>query len=208
MPRRTVPFRLAHRVQRLRSRGTTALVSFALRSRPRFADRDGDAPEFVRIAASLDAIERAFDAIKYGRLSDDPALQVHVADADASSGTVLSAQAHYVPHELDGGWTDRARDQLADRVREKIETHCGNLDVVASRVSAPPDLEARFSLPQGNLHHGEHSIDQLLVRPVPECSRYATPLDGLFLCGSGSHPGGGITCAPGALAAQAIRQNT
>jgi phytoene dehydrogenase-like protein len=66
------------------------------------------------------------------------------------------------------------------------------------------DLEEKYGLHGGHLHHGEHSLDQLLVRPTPECVHYETPLKGLWLCGSGSHPGGGLTCAPGELAAQAI----
>ena len=76
--------------------------------------------------------------------------------------------------------------------------------IVAAEVSSPMDLEEKYGVKGGHLHHGEHAIDQLVVRPVPECPRYATPFDGLYLCGSGSHPGGGITCAPGALAARAM----
>ena len=76
--------------------------------------------------------------------------------------------------------------------------------VVGQRVQTPADLEARFNLSGGHAFHGEHAADQLLVRPTPECSRYSTPYEGLFLCGSGAHPGGGLTGAPGALAAQVI----
>lgn len=71
-------------------------------------------------------------------------------------------------------------------------------------VLVPEDLEARYGLHGGHLHHGEHALDQLLVRPTPECVRYRTPIAGLWLCGSGSHPGGGLTCAPGEQAARAI----
>lgn len=206
MPRGTISFRLLHRIQRFRSRGTAAVVSFALRERPRF-ETDG-AAEFVRVAESLNHVERAFDSVKYGRLPEQPALQLHVPrDADSSS-TVLSALVHAAPYVRDREWNDAARTQLGDRVQEIIEAHCGALDAVARHVWLPLDLEEQFSLPQGNVYHGERGLDQILVRPIPECSRYTTPVPGLFLCGSGSHPGGGITCAPGALAAQAIRSNS
>jgi phytoene dehydrogenase-like protein len=71
-------------------------------------------------------------------------------------------------------------------------------------VLAPPDLDHHYGLTGGQIHHGDHALDQLLVRPVPDCSRYRTPIRGLYLCGSGSHPGGGLTCAPGAHAARTI----
>ena len=76
--------------------------------------------------------------------------------------------------------------------------------LVAREVLSPVDLEARYGLARGHILHGEHALDQLVLRPTPECARYHTPIDGLYLCGSGSHPGGGITCAPGALATRAI----
>jgi hypothetical protein len=72
------------------------------------------------------------------------------------------------------------------------------------QVQTPFDLEATYGATGGHLYHGEHAIDQLAVRPIPECTGYRTPFDGLYLCGSGSHPGGDITCAPGALAAGVI----
>jgi phytoene dehydrogenase-like protein len=76
--------------------------------------------------------------------------------------------------------------------------------IVAREVLLPQDLEARYGLVRGHILHGEHALDQLILRPTPECARYHTPIKGLYLCGSGSHPGGGITCGPGALAAAVI----
>ena len=73
--------------------------------------------------------------------------------------------------------------------------------IVARQVLSPADLAKRYGLVQGHVLHGEHALDQLILRPTPECARYHTPIRGLYLCGSGSHPGGGITCGPGALAA-------
>ncbi len=76
--------------------------------------------------------------------------------------------------------------------------------VVARRVLTPVDIETRYGVTGGHIHHGEHALDQMVVRPVPQCARYATPIGGLYLCGSGSHPGGGLTGGPGTLAAEAI----
>ena len=76
--------------------------------------------------------------------------------------------------------------------------------IIAREVLTPPDIEKRYSLSGGHLHHAEHGLDQMITRPGPECARYTTPIEGLFLCGCGSHPGGGITGLPGSLAATAI----
>jgi phytoene dehydrogenase-like protein len=75
---------------------------------------------------------------------------------------------------------------------------------VASEVLSPVDLETRYSLTHGHIYHGEHAVDQLIARPFLSCARYTTPINGLYLCGSGSHPGGGITCMPGYLAAKTM----
>jgi phytoene dehydrogenase-like protein len=75
---------------------------------------------------------------------------------------------------------------------------------VAREVLSPVDLEKRYGLVQGHILHGEHALDQLILRPTQDCTRYHTPIKGLYLCGGGSHPGGGITCGPGALAAADI----
>jgi phytoene dehydrogenase-like protein len=91
--------------------------------------------------------------------------------------------------------TIKAIEQYAPGIRSLI---------VGKEVLTPEDLENRYGLDEGQLYHVEHAADQLLVRPTYECARYATPIAGLFLCGSGSHPGGGITCAPGALAVDAM----
>jgi phytoene dehydrogenase-like protein len=215
VPRRALSFRLAHRIETYRSRGTTAQVLFALRA-PLHPAAGAELPaasdgafEFAHTARSLDDIERAFDAIKYRRIPERPILEIHVPSAVIPEHcppghAVVSVHVHFVPYDLEPGWGPEERERLGDRVQEIIGEHCGTLDVVARYVLAPPDLEARYALPGGNIHHGEHSLDQLLVRPVPECSRYGTPIPGLFLSGGGSHPGGGLTCMPGTLAARAI----
>ena len=120
---------------------------------------------------------------------------------------VVSILVHGVPRDLDGGWTDARSDELMKRTLARLATvspSCGDR-IVAHEVLTPADLERDYRLTGGHVHHGEHGLDQMLsMRPVSSCARYATPLPGLFLCGSGSHPGGGITGAPGMLGAAAM----
>lgn len=201
--------RFEHRIRTFRSRGSVAQVLLALDRAPRF--HAGEPAEFVRVAGHLDEIERAFDAIKYGEVPETPVLDVHVPTVARPSLApkghgVVSALVYYVPYAKKGGWDDAARQGLGERVIEILGRHDASLpgSVVGRTVLVPKDLEARYGLHGGHLHHGEHALDQLLVRPTPECVHYQTPIAGLWLCGSGSHPGGGLTCAPGELAAQAI----
>lgn len=210
LPPGSIPYRLEHRLARYRSRGTTAHVLLALSAPPEFRGWDGPV-ELARLAGSLDAIERAFDAVKYRRISERPVLEVRIPTAcDPSLApeghAVASILVHYAPYHREPEWDDAARDQLGDLVLDLLEAHAPGVrgSVVARQTLTPHDLEARYAIPGGHIHHGEHALDQILVRPVPECARYATPIRGLFLCGSGSHPGGGLTCAPGALAAAAM----
>jgi len=206
LPPAATTFRLRERIANFRSRGTTAQVLLAL-------DKAVELPEgagLARIAGHVDDIERAFDAVKHRRFPDAAVLEVAIPSASdpalAPAGASVVSAHLFAPYEVDGGWTDAARDKLARRVVEVLDRHLPGLraSVVGSAVLAPPDLEARYGLVGGNLHHGEHGLDQLLVRPIPECVGYRTPVPGLFLCGAGSHPGGGLTCAPGLLAAETI----
>jgi phytoene dehydrogenase-like protein len=118
----------------------------------------------------------------------------------------MSVLVQYAPYNLDGGWDDDRRDAFGARVVETLSNAVPDLNdhIVSVRVLTPADIETRFGCSGGHVYHGDHTLDQLFVRPTPECARYRTPIRGLFLCGSGSFPGGGITCAPGALAARAI----
>jgi phytoene dehydrogenase-like protein len=120
---------------------------------------------------------------------------------------VASVLVQCAPYHLEGGWTEARREALADTVTATLDRYapCISESIAARQVLAPVDLETRYGLTGGHVFHGEHGLDQLLfMRPALSCGRYATPITGLFLCGSGSHPGGGITCAPGALAARTI----
>jgi len=113
----------------------------------------------------------------------------------------------YLPYKLLNGSWDEQREQLGDRVTELIGHFAPNVpgSVVARRVLTPPDLEAQFGITEGNIFHGDISLQQMFfMRPLPDWSQYKTPIDGLYLCGAGTHPGGGVTGAPGYNAAHAI----
>src|SRR6266581_1915819 len=128
-------------------------------------------------------------------------------DLAPSGKHVMSALLQYAPYELRRGAWDKERERLGDRVQATLENHLPGLGklVVGRQVLTPVDLETRFGLTEGHIYHGEMTLDQSFVlRPVPGWSRYRTPVDGLYLCGAGAHPGGGITGAPGLNASRAI----
>lgn len=204
-----------HRMRHFRSFGTTAKVNVALSSRVELADRKGELVEFIRIGESLNDLERAFDAAKYGRISERPVLDIYVPtlhhkDFAPKGHAVFSVLFHFAPYELREGWNQAERNSLAEKVIDTLSRYVRGIEdsIEACRVLSPQDIEASFGTTQGHIYHGEHAIDQMLVRPSPECSQYKTPISGLYLCGSGSHPGGGLTCAPGELAARTILAST
>lgn len=203
--------RFDQEVQRYRMRGTTAKVHLALSQPLVFACRPELKPEWIRTGEHLDELEQAFDAVKYRQFSERPILDIHVPTLRqpqlAPEGHhVVSIMVHFAPYERDGGWTDSARDQLRETVLDTLQRYCPDIrsHIVGCETLTPLDIENRYGLWGGHIHHGEHAPDQLLVRPTLRCSDYQTPIEGLYLCGSGSHPGGGLTCAPGALAARVI----
>ena len=200
------------RVEHIRMRGTTAKVNLALSSPLRFACRPDLQIERARVGETLSEMEKAFDAVKYRKFSNVPMLDIYAFHTDDRSGAafqMVSIIAHFVPYDLDGGWSDARREQLGDAVIDSLARYAPDVkaSIVAREVLSPVDIEQRFGVTGGHIHHGEHALDQLAVRPTPECARYAAPIAGLFLCGSGSHPGGDLTCAPGALAAARIARS-
>ncbi len=211
LPQALISLGLDRSISVFRSRGTAAKVHLALSGYPEFACRPGAKVSSIRVGETLEELERAFDPIKYRKFSDVPILDIHVPTVESTDLApeghhVFSILAHFVPFELEGGWTDEARSQMYSRVLGRLEQYAPGISplIVGHEVLTPQDLEQRYGVTGGHLHHGEHALDQLLVRPTPECARYATPFEGLFLCGSGAHPGGGLTCAPGGLAARRI----
>jgi phytoene dehydrogenase-like protein len=213
LPPGSLPLKVEEEFHRVRSRGTAAKVHLALSGPLKLAGSDGRLDEAIRIGGGhVDDLERAFDAIKYRRFSDRPHLEIRVptvADPSlAPSGHhVVSILASFAPYNLEGGWTAEARERLGDAVLSVLEQHAPDVrqQIVAREVLTPADLEARFALTGGQLHHGELALDQLLVmRPSPSAARYRTAVPGLFLGGSGSHPGGGVRPTAGLLAAEAV----
>jgi phytoene dehydrogenase-like protein len=202
--------RLTARLRNFRCRGTAAKAHLALAGPLAFR---GVVAERARLGGgSVDFLERAFDAVKYRRFSERPFLEVFQPSV-AESGWAPAGQhvaavlVGYAPRDLDGGWSEASRAALGEAIRVALERWDPEVraKLLAMEVLAPADLEARFGASGGHLHHGEHALDQLLfMRPTPETARYATPIPGLYLGGSGSHPGGGITGVPGWLGAGAV----
>jgi len=208
-----IDYSLEHAIQHYRSRGTTAKVNLAIDNKIIF--NGSGSVEFVRTGNLFDDMERAFDSVKYRRFSDEPILDVHIPSvADSSLAplghAVVSILVHFAPYNFDEGWSDKTKNKLLYITIKTLEHYVSDISssVVGSEVLSPVDLEERYSLTNGHIFHGEHAVDQLITRPIPSCARYATPISGLYLCGSGSHPGGGITCMPGYLGAKMILKNT
>jgi phytoene dehydrogenase-like protein len=215
VPPRHLPVEVADDLRIFRMRGTTAKVNLALDAPLRFRGREEEVFSNIQIGDEIDDLERAFDAVKYGEFSQAPLLEVHVPTADDPSLApeghhVASVLFHFAPYDLRAGWSDETRAALGDKVVEMLELHApGAADsVVAREVLTPVDLEERYGLVEGHVHHGEMALDQLLfLRPGPSCAWYTTPIEGLALGGSGSHPGGGLTWGPASLcAAELLRK--
>jgi phytoene dehydrogenase-like protein len=204
------PGLLARRFERhlrdWRCRGTTAHVLLALSRWPMLDGTGGARVEFATLVRGVDDLERAADVVKYGAFPEHPALELQLAPGQAPGSCVASALVHFAPYDLRPAWDAASRERLGDRVVALLSGHAPDLEssILAREVLVPPDIERRHGVSGGHLHHGEHSADQLLVRPAPGCAGGRTPIPGLFLCGSGSAPGGGLTCAPGARAARTI----
>jgi phytoene dehydrogenase-like protein len=203
-----LPVKFTRRLSSVRFKGTTATVHFTLDRLPDF----GVDPEFldgwITFCPSVDHLERAYDSAKYGRVSPRPALLVTIPTicdpglAEPGHHT-LTAVIRYAPYHLKEG--DYAR--LHEIVMETLSGFAPDFRAAVRdhRTLTPRDYEEVYGLAEGNWMHGQMGLDQQLVlRPVPGWSDYRSPVPGLWLCGSGSHPGGGITCAPGRNAAREI----
>jgi phytoene dehydrogenase-like protein len=208
---------LGWRAGTIRTPGTVAKVHLVLDAPPRFTVAiNGEAGGRLLVnATGIDELDLAFDPSKYGRLPERPFLDVTVPTAAdrtlAPDGThVVSAIVQWVPFELrDGSWDDAASsDALADLVTASLEEHAPGIgaSVTARHVVTPADLERDYGLSGGHPLHAEPGLDQFFAwRPALGMARYRLPVPGLYLCGSGAHPGGGITGAPGANAAREIQ---
>ena len=211
-----LPIDKTQRLENFRTRGTTAKLHLALNALPRVLGRPDAVFEHMSTGETLDDLERAFDAAKYGELPTNPHLDIRfpsISDPELAppSKHVASVLVHFVPFDLAAGWSDETRSELERIVLAKLSSFLPDLErhLVACETLTPVDLKQRYNLPQGHVFLGEHALDQLhFMRPEPDCARYATPIKGLYLASSGSHPGGGITCGAGTLAAKAALTNT
>jgi phytoene dehydrogenase-like protein len=205
-----------HAVRQIRFRGGYARVHLALSEAPRFVGL-ADPPQgsFV-IAPGLDAVERAYDDAKHGSVSARPVLEARVPSfLDPSlcppGRHVMSVDVRFLPvGEASGGGNGAALETLGDRVVEMLAEHAPDLPaaVLGRRVLTPMDFEARYGLTRGDPFQGELALDQLLfMRPVPGWGCYRTPIQGLVLCGPGTHPAGAIAGASGLNAANAIHED-
>lgn len=207
---------LAWRARNYRMPGVTAKVNLVLSGLPTFAATGGDDPERLSgrivIAPGIDYLERGFDAAKYGRVSEAPFLEATIptlADPSlAPEGThVMSVVLQWAPYRLREGDWETERDGLADLALKTLEPYTpGIAGLVTEReVLSPVDLERDYGLTEGHALHGEQTLDQFFAwRPLLGHARYRMPVRGLYLCGSGAHPGGGVTGGPGANAAREI----
>ncbi len=200
------------RVSHIRCRGLAAKLHLALRRAPSFAVGSGAGlADRLLIAPSLQYIELAYNHAKYGEFSAAPVMEITVPTVNdpalAPSGQhVLSAIVQYAPHALKNGWHN-GREPFMDRALDALEAYAPGLrsSIIAAELLTPADLEQEFGIRGGHWHHGELAFDQfLMVRPVPGAAQYRTPLDGLFLCGAGCHPGGGVMGIAGRNAAQQV----
>jgi phytoene dehydrogenase-like protein len=202
-------------VRNIRFRGCAAFVLYALDALPEVPSVAAEALSgTVSLTPSLEALEKAADAAKYRQVSEQPHVEfslpsLHGRGLAPEGKHVLVARAQYAPYRLRDGaaWDTAQRDRLADAVTTAIGNviPCFSTRVLHRETWTPVDLEERFGLTEGAVTQGELGLDQILfMRPVAGWSRYAMPIDGLYLGGAGTHPGPGIVGGPGWLAAKRV----
>jgi len=197
----------------IKMNGPCAKVNLVLAEEPKFRGTPGDANPAQRtlytLVPSLEFAEHCYDIAKFGEIPEelwvDCVVASNVDDTLAPNGQhIMTCFVQYVPYFLRSGTWDENRELLGDRVIKKIAEYAPNVSnsVVARQVLTPLDLERVYGLTEGNIFHGDLTLEQLFfMRPIPGWSQYRTPIRGLYLCGAGAHPGGGVTGAPGHNAA-------
>ena len=210
---RHVEIGFTRRIHNIRMRGNAAKLHLALDGLPTISGLDKKAfADRMIIAPDVNYVERAFNPAKYGETSPDPIMEISFPSMRDSSLAptgkhVLSAIVQYAPYNLKGGWNDDARKSFKQTAIDKLAQYAPDLPerITASELLTPADIEKEFRITGGHWHHGELALDQFLfVRPVAGAAQYAMPLEGLYLCGAGSHPGGGVNGAAGRNAARMI----
>jgi phytoene dehydrogenase-like protein len=203
------------KLQHYRMPGTVAKVNLALSGLPKFTalkDNDEALSGRILIAPEIDYLERAFDESKYGNFSKQPYLEVAIPTAGdpslAPAGKhVMSIYMQYAPFKLKNGDWEKQRVPLGDTVVRTLTQYAPNLPelILTHQIITPQDLEDVYSLTSGHIFHGELALDQFFtMRPLLDWAKYNTPIKNLYLCGSGTHPGAGLTGGSGANAAREI----
>ncbi|MGH2767026.1 MAG: phytoene desaturase family protein, partial [Actinomycetota bacterium] len=217
--KRELPEEFVADVAAIRMDGPCAKVNLVLAEEPHVTAMPSDADPGRRALFTLlpspDFADRCYETAIRGEIPErlwvDCVVASNVDPTLAPEGThVMTCFVQYVPYRLRRGTWDDRRDELGDRVLASIAEYAPNVpkSIVARQVLTPLDLERIYGLTEGNIFHGDLSIDQLFfMRPVPGWARYRTPVDRLYLCGAGAHPGGGVTGAPGFNASRAVIQD-
>jgi phytoene dehydrogenase-like protein len=203
-------------IKRYRTRSGSVKVNLGLGELPRPSAWDGPMPGdphtgIMAISPSVEYLERAWDDAKYGRMSEHPYVEAVFPtvfdDSIAPRGKHIAlCFTQFGPYDVEGGW-DSQREAYGKRVIETLAEHCPNLPAAVEHmeVLAPPDIEARFGLLGGSIFQGEMTPDQMFsLRPIPGYGDYRSPIEGFYLCGSGTHPGGGVMAVPGRNAAKVV----
>lgn len=202
----------ANRVAQIRGSGVVAKLHLALSGAPEFTNlTEPQSKNRLVVAPTMKYIEHAYNHSKYGEYSEQPVLEITVPSLHNSALApdghhVMSVNVAYVPYDLAGGWGEQ-KTALAQKVISQLGQYCPNLNslLVDHEFLTPLDIERQFHAVKGHWHHGELSIHQsFMMRPLHGAAQYDTPIDNLFLCGAGNHPGGGLTGLPGRNAAKRI----
>jgi len=202
-------------IQRFKFRGSSGKVNLALAELPNFTCMAGAGPHLrgaISISPSVEYLEQAYDDAKYGEVSRRPYMDIVIPSMiDPSMAPpgkhVMSIFVQYVPYQVNGGWTAEKRDAFGDTVVNTLAEYAPNIKsaILHRQVITPADIERMVGLSEGNIFQGELALSQMFfLRPVPGWAKYKTPVHGLYQCGSGTHPGGGVMGASGRNAALTI----
>ncbi len=215
LDRNQLPDEFRSSVEHYKYRGCSAKVNLALDGLPEFTCLPGRGDHLrgaISISPSVDYMERAYDQAKYGEYSSRPYMDIVIPSLTDPSVAppgkhVMSCFVQYAPYHLASGTWDEKREAFGDTVIDTLSQYAPNIKniIVGRQVVTPLDLEREWGLTEGNIFQGELSLEQLFfLRPVPGWARYRTPIKNLYMCGSATHPGGGIMGAPGRIAAMEI----
>ncbi|MTI10859.1 phytoene desaturase family protein [Curvivirga aplysinae] len=201
------------RINNIRDKGDTAKVNLVLDRLPSFKGlSEEDLKARLLVCPDILYAEHAFNHCKYGEMAAKPALEITIPSVSDSSLVndgkhVMSIVAQYAPYKLKAGWSEDTRNQLFENVIKVLEQYAPDIRecIDVSETLSPADIAKRFNNSGGHWHHVEMQVDQMLMnRPIHGAAQYNTPIEGLYLCGAGAHPGGNVTGVPGMNAAKRI----